>query len=99
MWVNLGLFILVWESIAVLAMIPLRLLAPEVTASELMTLGGLMAPVGLYVTRVVDRHCLGQACPEDEPPRLHQQDAETETAEETAPEAAAGLPARGARLA
>lgn len=55
MWMNLGLFVLVWESVAVLVMAPLRLMMPEAAMADLALAGALTAPLALLITRFMDR--------------------------------------------
>jgi hypothetical protein len=60
MMVNLGLFLLVWESIAVIALIPARLMVPEVTPTTLLAVAGLSLPLALIATWLVDRFWIGE---------------------------------------
>ncbi len=58
MWMNLGLFMLLWESIAVLVMAPLRLVMPEAAMADLAVAGAVTAPVALLITHLMDRYWL-----------------------------------------
>lgn len=61
MWVNLGLFLLVWESIAVLVMVPVRFFAPDMPIGDLIAVGVATGPLGLWLTRWIDHACLQDA--------------------------------------
>ena len=68
MFVNLGVFVLIWESVAVVAMVGVRLLSPEAPVNDLFLTGAAMAPFGIVGTWFLNRIYLGfEADAEDEP--------------------------------
>ncbi len=59
MWVNLGVFVLLWESAAVIVMTALRLTVADGAVGDLYLAGVATAPVALFATWLVNRLCLG----------------------------------------
>lgn len=54
MWVNLGLFLLVWETLGVLMIVPVRVLIPDASADELLVGVLLSGPAAAWLTRWID---------------------------------------------